>query len=100
MTQQIKGVYIFSTVVKISFIVACELISGYLADVFDCYTWPFFMVGILTHIAGLLPLLLFCVGKKKSFDLKKNVIREEPLASYRQHNSDINKCKLAKSHAK
>ena len=66
--------YMFSTVVKISLLItsfACHVISGYLADVFDCYTWPFFMVGILTHIAGLLPLLLFCVGRKKSFNLKR-----------------------------
>ena len=63
---------------------AGHLISGYLADVFDCYTWPFIMAGILTQIAGLLPLVLFCLGEKKSFDLKKNTTREEPMAIYRQ----------------
>ncbi|KAL9985071.1 hypothetical protein ACROYT_G007432 [Oculina patagonica] len=62
-------------------------VGGYLADVFDCYTWPFFMAGILIQIAGLLPLVLFCLEKTKGFDLKKNS-REEPLAIYRQHSID------------
>jgi len=61
-------------------------LAGFLADVLDCYTWPFIMAGILVQIAALLPLVLFCLGEKKGFDLKNNISSDEPLATYRHHN--------------
>ncbi|KAJ7377376.1 hypothetical protein OS493_029736 [Desmophyllum pertusum] len=61
-------------------------IAGLLADMFGCYTWSFLMADILMQLAGLVPLVLFCLGKKKGFDMKENIIGEEPLAVYRQHN--------------
>jgi len=65
---------------------ACCLITGFLADVFDCYKWSFIMANILVQIAALLPLALFCLGEKKGFDLKNNIGSDEQLATYR-HNS-------------
>ena len=65
---------------------AFYLILGFLADVFDCYTWSFIMSGILVQVAALLPLVLFCLGKKKGFDLKNNITSDEQLATYRHYN--------------
>ena len=48
---------------------ACCPISGFLAEVFDCYTWSFIMAGISVQIAALLPLALFCLGEIKREDL-------------------------------
>lgn len=39
--------------------------AGFLVDMTDCYTWAFFTAGIVTHVAGLVPLTLFCVNKRK-----------------------------------
>ena len=62
-----------------------SIIAGFLADVFDCYTWSFIMSGILVQIAALLPLVLFCLRKKKGFDLKNNIISDKQLATYRHY---------------
>lgn len=60
-------------------------LAGFLADVFDCYTWSFIMSGILVEIAALLPLVLFCLRKKKGFDLKNTIISDNQLATYRHY---------------
>ena len=56
----------------------CPLIVGFLIDVSDCYTWPFFIAGIVLHVAGLVPLVLFCLKEKtrKDDDLKNDKIRK------------------------
>ena len=59
----------------------------------DCYTWAFFMAGIVTQVAGLVPLVLFCLEKKKGYDLTKGT-GHAPVTIYRENN----KCKLVKVH--
>lgn len=48
-------------------------------DMSDCYTWAFFMAGIVTQLAGLMPLVLFFFKKKKEDGPKGYEIRETRL---------------------
>lgn len=52
------------------------IISGFIIDTTGCYTWAFFTAGIVTHVAGLVPLTLFCLKNKKDDDLKKDKTRK------------------------
>ncbi|XP_022782980.1 monocarboxylate transporter 12-like isoform X3 [Stylophora pistillata] len=53
--------------------------AGFLVDLSDCYTWPFFIAGIVLHMAGLVPLVLFCLEEKTDSDLKEDKIRKSLL---------------------
>nr|XP_058963165.1 uncharacterized protein LOC131790004 [Pocillopora verrucosa] len=50
--------------------------AGFIIDTTGCYTWAFFTAGIVTHVAGLVPLTLFCLKNKKDDDLKKDKTRK------------------------
>lgn len=63
-------------------IVAGSPFAGFLADISDCYTWAFLVAGIVTQVAGLMPLVLFCLKTKKQFDLKKKK-GQGPVTLYR-----------------
>lgn len=67
------------------------IISGFIIDTTGCYTWAFFTAGIVTHVAGLVPLTLFCLKNKKDDDLKKDKTRKLLLwlTSFRKNNSFI-----------
>lgn len=60
-------------------IVAGPPVAGLLVDMSDCYTWAFFMAGIVTQLAGLMPLVLFFFKKKKDDGPKGYEIRETRL---------------------
>lgn len=60
-------------------IVAGPPFAGFLVDMSDCYTWAFFMAGIVTQLAGLMPLVLFCFKNKKDCGPKEYEIRETRL---------------------